>query len=214
MTRWLLITALPLLLASCQESRNKQRAEIRKAFRGFSTAFFATDSTTAANYLSERTYRYYDRIIPLTRNADDARLSALPAIDLFTCLALRHRYSAEELVHLDSRTLVLDAFAQMTFPGGAPHFLDIGEISIREQGRKARAPVLLPPRQWLEGIQVSFVQENGAWKMGLTSVFKELGTRLEPSLTDPSSSRAEMALYHLQMHENEVIGKELLSPSN
>ena len=77
-----------------------------------------------------------------------------------------------------------------------------------------RAAIKSSKCKWLEGIQVSFVQENGAWKMDLTSVFKELGTRLEPSLTDPSSSRAEMALYHLQMHENEVIGKELLSPSN
>lgn len=212
MIKWLWIPVFSLALLSCEESRNKQRNDIRKTFRDFSDAFFARDNTTAAKYISQRTYRYYDRILPIARTADDAGLSTLPTFDLFTCLVLRHRYEPRELEGLDSQTLILDAFSRMTFPGGAPHFLDLGDISVDGEGRTARAPVLLPPGQWQEDIKVTFLRESGTWKMDLTSVFGALGPTIEPSLVDPSSSRAEMALYHLQMHENQVISRELLTP--
>ena len=212
MTKWFCILFLALLPLSCEESRNQQRSDVRKTFQDFSDAFFAGDSTTAAKYISQRTYRYYDRIIPVARNADEAGLSELPALDLFTCVALRHRYPPEELRRLDSRSLVLDSFTRMSFPAGAPHFLDIGNISVADGGQEARAPVLLPPRQWLEDVQVTFVRENLVWKMDLTSVFGALATRIEPNLAHESSSRAEMALHHLQMHENQAIGRALLSP--
>jgi len=213
-TRFLVPLAIGCLLASCGESRNRQRAEVRQVFQKFSDAFFARDGRTASSHLSQRTFVYYDRVIPLARNEDDAGLSALPPLELFSCLALRHRYSPEELTGLDSRNLVLDSFDRMVFPAGAPHFLDIGEIRITTPGVEAIAPVFLPPGEWHEDILVTFRRENGEWKMDLTSVFDALARRIEPHLLDSSSSRAERALYYLQIHENEQIGSELLRPRN
>ncbi len=213
-TRSLVPLAIGCLLASCGESRNRQRAEVRQVFQKFSDAFFARDGRTASSHLSQRTFVYYDRVIPLARNEDDAGLSALPPLELFSCLALRHRYSPEELTGLDSRNLVLDSFDRMVFPAGAPHFLDIGEIRITTPGVEAIAPVFLPPGEWHEDILVTFRRENGEWKMDLTSVFDALARRIEPHLLDSSSSRAERALYYLQIHENEQIGSELLRPRN
>ena len=213
-TRSLVPLAIGCLLASCGESRNRQRAEVRQVFQKFSDAFFARDGRTASSHLSQRTFVYYDRVIPLARNEDDAGLSALPPLELFSCLALRHRYSPEELTGLDSRNLVLNSFDRMVFPAGAPHFLDIGEIRITTPGVEAIAPVFLPPGEWHEDILVTFRRENGEWKMDLTSVFDALARRIEPHLLDSSSSRAERALYYLQIHENEQIGSELLRPRN
>ncbi len=213
-TRFLVPLAIGCLLASCGESRNRQRAEVRQVFQKFSDAFFARDGRTASSHLSQQTFVYYDRVIPLARNEDDAGLSALPPLELFSCLALRHRYSPEELMGLDSRNLVLDSFDRMVFPAGAPHFLDIGEIRITTPGVEAIAPVFLPPGEWHEDILVTFRRENGEWKMDLTSVFDALARRIEPHLLDSSSSRAERALYYLQIHENEQIGSELLRPRN
>ncbi|MBT45358.1 MAG: hypothetical protein VCA40_13335 [Roseibacillus sp.] len=213
-TRSLVPLAIGCLLASCGESRNRQRAEVRQVFQKFSDAFFARDGRTASSHLSQQTFVYYDRVIPLARNEDDAGLSALPPLELFSCLALRHRYSPEELTGLDSRNLVLDSFDRMVFPAGAPHFLDIGEIRITTPGVEAIAPVFLPPGEWHEDILVTFRRENGEWKMDLTSVFDALDRRIEPHLLDSSSSRAERALYYLQIHENEQIGSELLRPRN
>jgi hypothetical protein len=213
-TRFLVPLAIGCLLASCGESRNRQRAEVRQVFQKFSDAFFARDGRTASSHLSQQTFVYYDRVIPLARNEDDAGLSALPPLELFSCLALRHRYSPEELTGLDSRNLVLDSFDRMVFPAGAPHFLDIGEIRITTPGVEAIAPVFLPPGEWHEDILVTFRRENGEWKMDLTSVFDALARRIEPHLLDSSSSRAERALYYLQIHENEQIGSELLRPRN
>ncbi len=213
-TRSLVPLAIGCLLASCGESRNRQRAEVRQVFQKFSDAFFARDGRTASSHLSQQTFVYYDRVIPLARNEDDAGLSALPPLELFSCLALRHRYSPEELTGLDSRNLVLDSFDRMVFPAGAPHFLDIGEIRITTPGVEAIAPVFLPPGEWHEDILVTFRRENGEWKMDLTSVFDALARRIEPHLLDSSSSRAERALYYLQIHENEQIGSELLRPRN
>jgi len=213
-TRSLVPLAIGCLLASCGESRNRQRAEVRQVFQKFSDAFFARDGRTASSHLSQRTFVYYDRVIPLARNEDDAGLSALPPLELFSCLALRHRYSPEELTGLDSRNLVLNSFDRMVFPAGAPHFLDIGKIRITTPGVEAIAPVFLPPGEWHEDILVTFRRENGEWKMDLTSVFDALARRIEPHLLDSSSSRAERALYYLQIHENEQIGSELLRPRN
>ncbi|MCH2063388.1 MAG: hypothetical protein MK194_06650 [Roseibacillus sp.] len=214
-TRHLAILLALLLLASCGESRNKQRADVRKSFRQFSKAFFDRDAGTAAGYLSQRTFAYYDdRVIPLACNEDDAGLSTLPPLDLFSCLALRHRYPPEQLRELDSLKLVLDSFERMVFPAGAPHFLDIGTIRITTPGEEATASVLLAPGEWHEDILVTFRRENGEWKMDLTSVFDALARKIEPHLHDSSLSRAERALYYLQMHENEQIGSELLKPRN
>ncbi len=213
-TRFLAPLAIGFLIASCGESRNRQRAEVRQVFQKFSDAFFARDGRTASSHLSRRTFVYYDRVIPLARNEDGAGLSALPPLDLFSCLALRHRYSPEELTKLDSRKLVLDSFNRMVFPAGAPHFLDIGEIRIITPGVEAIAPVLLPPSEWHEDILVTFNREDGEWKMDLTSVFEALSEKIEPHLRDPSSSRAERALHYLRIHENEQIGSELLKPRN
>ena len=99
-TRPLLLLLL-LLLGSCEESRNQQRAEIRKSFQHFSEAFFDRDGKTAINHLSENTFLYYDRIIPLARHEDDAGLSNLPPVDLLACISLRHRYPPGELKNLD-----------------------------------------------------------------------------------------------------------------
>ncbi len=177
-TRFLVPLAIGCLLASCGESRNRQRAEVRQVFQKFSDAFFARDGRTASSHLSQQTFVYYDRVIPLARNEDDAGLSALPPLELFSCLALRHRYSPEELTGLDSRNLVLDSFDRMVFPAGAPHFLDIGEIRITTPGVEAIAPVFLPPGEWHEDILVTFRRENGEWKMDLTSVFDALARRI------------------------------------
>jgi len=212
--RFLASLAIAFLLSSCGDSRNRQRSEIRQVFQEFSDAFFARDGETAARYLSQRTFAYYDRVIPLARNEDGAGLSALPPLDLFSCLTLRYRYSPEELSKLDSRKLVLDSFNRMVFPAGAPHFLDIGKIKITTPGVKAIASVFLPPGEWHEDILVTFSREDGEWKMDLTSVFEALSGKTEPHLRDPSSSRAERALHYLQIHENEQIGSELLRPRN
>ena len=213
-TRFLAPLTIGFLLSSCGESRNRQRSEVRQVFQKFSEAFFARDGRTASRHLSQQTFAYYDRVIPLARNEDDVGLSALPPLELFSCLALRHRYSPEELMGPDSRNLVLDAFDRMVFPAGAPHFLDIGEIRITSPGVEATAPVFLPPGEWHEDILVTFNRENGEWKMDLTSVFEALSGKIEPHLRDPSSSRAERALHYLRIHENEQIGSELLRPRN
>ncbi len=213
-TRLLAALLALLLLASCGESRNKQRADVRKSFRQFSKAFFARDAGTAASYLSQRTFTYYDRIIPLACNEDDAGLSTLPPLELFSCLALRHHYPPEKLKELDSLKLLLDSFDRMAFPAGAPHFLDIGSVRITTPGEEASAAVFLAPGEWHEDVLVTFRRENGEWKMDLTSVFDALAGKIEPHLHDSSSSRAERALYYLQMHENEQIGTELLKPRN
>ena len=203
---------LILLLSSCGESRNKQRAEVRQTFHQFREAFFARDAGTAASYLSQRTFDYYERVISLACNEDDAGLSTLPPLELFSCLVLRHRYPGEKLRRLDSRNLVLESFDRMVFPAGAPHFLDIGPIRIITPGEEAAASVLLAPDEWHEDVLVTFRRENGEWKMDLTSVFDALAGKIEPHLRNSSSSRAERALYYLQMHENEQIGSELLRP--
>ncbi len=209
----LLLPVLPLLLlCACEESRNQQRAGIRKSFQDFSKAFFGRDGKSAINHLSKNTFLYYDRIIPLARYQDDAGLSNLPPVDLLACLSLRHRYSARELRSINSRKIVLDALDRMTFPAGAPHFLGIGDIRITIPGKQAIAPVLLAPGEWHQDIKVSFVKENGEWKIDPTSIFPAMAGRIEPHLLDPTVSRAEKALYYLEIHENEHIGRELLSP--
>ncbi len=210
--RSLLLLFPLLLLGSCEESRNQQRAGIRKSFRDFSEAFFGRDGKTAINHLSRNTFLYYDRIIPLARHQDDAGLSKLPPVDLLACLSLRHRYPPGELRSLNSRKIVLDAFDRMTFPAGAPHFLGIGDIRITIPGKEAIAPVLLAPGEWHQDIKVSFVRENGEWKIDPTSIFGAMADRLEPHLLNPTASRAEKALYYLEIHENEHIGSELLTP--
>ena len=201
-----------LLLSSCGESRNKQRIEVRQVFHKFREAFFARDAETAAGYLSQQTFDYYERVIPLACNEDDAGLSRLPPLELFSCLVLRHRYPGEQLRTLDSHQLVLDSFDGMVFPAGAPHFLDIGSIRIITPGEEAAASVLLPPGEWHEDVRVTFHREDGEWRMDLTSVFDALSRKIEPHLYDPASSRAERALHYLQIHENEQIGSELLKP--
>jgi hypothetical protein len=108
--------------------------------------------------------------------------------------------------------IVREAFDSMTFPGGAPHFLDIGEILIRKSGEEAAATVFLAPGEKHDEALVSFIREDGMWKVDLTSVFEVLSTRLEPYLKDPTASRAERALHYLQIHENHQIGGEILQP--
>ena len=208
-----LVAAFSLvLLSSCEESPNKQRADIRASFMGFSRSFYTGKGEQALDYISRETFRYYDRLLPQLRHADERQLSALPPFALFACLSLRHRYEPEELETIDSRTIIRNAFDSMTFPGGAPHFLDIGEILIRNSGEQALATVFLAPGEKHESARVSFIWENGTWKMDFTSVFSVLATRLEAHLTHPSASRAERALHYLQIHENQQIGAEILQP--
>ena len=207
----ILLTAA-MLVGGCEESRNKQRSEIRETFKAFRAAFSDQEGKQAASYLSKNTFDYYNRLLPLARNADDAQLSELPAVDLLACLSLRHRYSSDELRHLDAQKLVAQAFSDLRFPAEAPNILDIGDITIVTEGEKALATVNLAPNEWHEDLQISFLRENGQWKIDYTVMFPAIAKGLEESLADPSQSRAEMALYFLQMHENEQIDRTLLSP--
>ena len=146
------------LLSSCEESLNKQRAEIRLSFLEFSRAFYARRGEEALRYVSRRTFDYYERLLPHLLNADEKRLSDLPPFALFACLSLRHKYSPEELNTTNSRMIVQKAFDSMTFPGGAPHFLDIGEILIRKSGEEAAATVFLAPGEKHDEALVSFIR--------------------------------------------------------
>ena len=201
-----------IFLPSCGESLNKQRAEIRLSFSNFSQAFYARRGEEALLYVSHRTFDYYDRLLRHLLTADEKRLSDLPPFALFACLSLRHKYSPEELNTTTSRMIVREAFDSMPFPGGAPHFLDIGEILIRKPGEEAAATVFLAPGEKHDEALVSFIREDGMWKVDLTSVFEVLSTRLEPYLKDPTASRAQRALHYLQIHENHQIGGEILQP--
>ena len=54
-----LVAALSfLLLTSCNESANKQRADIRASFLGFSRAFYAGEGEQALAYISRKTFEY------------------------------------------------------------------------------------------------------------------------------------------------------------
>ena len=59
------------LLSSCGESLNKQRTEIRLSFLEFSQAFYAQRGEEALHYISQRTFDYYDRLLPHLLNADE-----------------------------------------------------------------------------------------------------------------------------------------------
>ena len=201
-----------IFLSSCGESLNKQRAEIRLSFSNFSRAFYERRGEEALLYVSHRTFDYYDRLLPHLLTADEKRLSGLPPFALFACLSLRHKYSPEELNTTTSRMIVREAFDSMTFPGGAPHFLDIGEILIRKSGEEAVATVFLAPGEKHGDALVSFVWEGGMWKVDLTSIFAVLSPQLEQYLKDPAASRAQRALHYLQIHENDRIGGEILQP--
>ena len=201
-----------ILLCSCEDSLNKQRSEIRLSFFGFSQAFYARKGEEALPFVSRRTFDYYDRLLPDLLFADEKRLSELPPFALFACLALRYEYRLEELKTMTGRMIVREAFNSMTFPGGAPHFLDIGEILIRKSGEEATATVFLAPGEKHDGALVSFIREDGMWKVDLTSVFEGLSSQLEAYLKDPTASRAERALHYLQVHENRQIGGEILQP--
>ena len=209
---WLIGVFGLVLLSSCGESLNKQRAEIRASFSEFSQAFYARRGEEALRYVSKRTFDYYDRLLPHLRNADERGLSDLPPFALFACLSLRHKYDSEDLATTNSRRIVQEAFDSMTFPGGAPHFLDIGEILIRKSGEEAVATVFLAPGEKHGDALVSFVWEGGMWKVDLTSIFAVLSPQLEQYLKDPAASRAQRALHYLQIHENDRIGGEILQP--
>jgi len=137
---------------------------IKSNFAKYNKAISAQNGKEAVNYVDHKTIAYYDKILNFAKTSDSAKVSQLPLLDKLTVLVLRNQLTKQEIKSFDGKTFLAYSFDnRMNKSTG----FDLGEITIK--ANNAKAQITIGDKSSTEYIE--FNQEDGLWKIDLTSVF-------------------------------------------
>lgn len=148
---------------------------VREVFEKYKEAVLASKGDDAVKYVDTNTIRYFDRILNDVKTADSASLVRKSLVDRLMIFTIRHKAAADDIAAFDGRQLFVYAINTGIVAKNAIQNNGVGEIRI--DGNKANGQFIFFGQK--APFHFEFNNEEGQWKMDLTSVFPmtEVGIR-------------------------------------
>jgi hypothetical protein len=156
-----------LVNSSVAYGQKKQEKAVRACFDGYKEAISNEKGEKAASFVDNHTIAYYTDILTLVRQADSASVQALSISDKLMVLMIRHRTAKHDMLTFSGRDLFVFAVnegmvGKSNLPGAT-----IGEVTFKGASAEGQFVHQGQPSPFSFG----FNQENGKWKIDLTSIF-------------------------------------------
>lgn len=153
------------LAYSC--SNNLDEELIKQSFQTYKKSVLSDNGTAAADVVDKRTINHYERLLKLTLSADSTSLEALPLMDKFFVLAIRHTIDPDSILRMTGRGLFIHAINEGMIGKEGAMKLNIDNITIENDF--AVAEFTTDGKN--TGIKIYFYKDSGKWKFDLSSFF-------------------------------------------
>jgi len=156
------------LSAKTEAGKNSStEKKVQDCFAGYKSAILNDKGEEAAEFVDSRTIKYYSDILEKTKNADSTTVNELNIMDRLMVFSVRHRTPKEDILSFDGKQLLVYAIKEGMVGKSSVANNEIGEISIDEQFAKGQLVAYGTPAP----AYFHFYEEDGAWKIDLTSIF-------------------------------------------
>lgn len=207
---FLLITSIS---SFAQDVDNK---EIHDVFFKYKKALQESNGFEAVTHITNSTLTYYDDMVIASLTMDSVKVRALPTIDRYNVLAIRHTIPAREVFKMQGRDLFVYLMSKglsdknsMLYNKASMQDEHLGDITVSENGISAivqfaqcKLPICL----------IRFDKENGIWKMDLSSFFKGANTMINIRMKNLGLTTDEYILQALEAFSGKKPGNTIWKP--
>jgi len=184
-----LIVLLTVQMACGQKS---EEIQVRKSFDNYKSAILNDKGDEAIKYVDNRTIKYYNDILELTKTADSSKIETLSILDKLMVFTIRHRTSTEDILNFNGKSLLVYAIKNGMVGKNSVANNSIGEVTVENDFAKG---------QFVSNGQKApfffhFYKEDGLWKVDLTSVFP-VSTMAFRKMADESGQEQNEFLFSL-----------------
>jgi hypothetical protein len=163
-----------------------EAARVHTTFANYRRAMNTCDGSLARQSVSESTISYYAKLRGSALWAPDSQLNSMTLYDQVTVLLLRYRVPAFHLREMTGADL-FEHLVDQGWAGKGATALRIGKVKI--SGASASAPALKNGKP--VGVDFSFVNEGGSWKLDLLPLLDFVEREMEAQLYKRGLSRDE-----------------------
>lgn len=194
-----LLRWLPLLvgIAAAPSSAQDAEAEIRAVFEAYRTAAIEQDGDAAAEAVSASSLAASARHVALALDADSATVAALPLVDRYTVLAMRHRVAPDTLRAFDGRAAYAYGIRNGWTDGLALRLVSLGDVTVR--GDSATATVLVADVPQPDATPFPFVRTDGRWRLDVARMAIEAAGEFRDMVAASGMADDAFILYALRM---------------
>lgn len=185
-----------------------QEKEIHKCFEEYKSAILKEKGNEAVGKVSKSTIAYYEKSRVEALEADSATVANLTVIDKIMVLTLRSKMSANELSAMNGRTLFEYSVDQGMVGKNSVANGSIGEIKMK--GENAEGYIAINGE--VSPIFFLFSQENGEWKIDLTSVFDVSNEGMKQMIDATGYAENDYVIMVLQMATGAELSSSIWQP--
>jgi len=182
--------------------------KVRDCFAGYKSAILNDKGEEAVEFVDSRTIKYYSNILEKTKNADSTEIEDLNVMNKLMVFTVRHRTSKEDVLSFDGKRLLVYAIKEGMVGKSSVANIEIGELSIDEQFAKGQLIANGTPAP----AYFHFYEEDGAWKIDLTSIFPTATQAFQQMLDESGEDENEYLFMLLEMVTGEKPNENIWKP--
>lgn len=187
-----------------------QEKEIQKCFEEYKSAILKEKGKEAVEKVSQSTIAYYEKSRVDALKADSATVANFNVIDKIMVLTLRAKISANELSSMNGSSLFEYSVDQGMVGKNSVANGSIGEIKMK--GESAEGYVAINGE--VSPIFFLFTQENGEWKIDLTSIFDVTNQGMQQIISATGYAENDYVVMVLQMATGAELSSSIWQPLN
>jgi len=195
-------------LSAKTEINSSPEKKIQDCFEGYKSAILNDKGGEAVEFVDSRTIKYYSDILEKTKNADSTEIENLNAMDKLLVFSVRHRTSKEDILSFDGKQLLVYAIKEGMIGKDGVASTKIGDLSIDEQFAKGQLIANGTPAP----AYFHFYEEEGAWKIDLTSLFPVANEAFQQMLDESGEDENEFFFMLLEMITGKKPNEEIWQP--
>jgi hypothetical protein len=157
-----------------------KNSAIQKAFDNYKSAVLNNNGEEAVRYINNKTLEYYGYILDKVKTANKSEVNKLSIFYKITILSIRHRIPKEEILSFDNRKLFIYLINHEMV--GKSSFAENSIAQIIITGNFALAKILAGDK--LSPYSLQFQNENGQWKIDLTSLSPLVSVEIEKKMKE------------------------------
>ncbi len=195
MKKYILLLIISFGIFQTQAQTKGEKKAVKQCFQNYKEAILNEEGSKAVEFLSERTIKYYDKILNLSLHADSTKLVSMGLMDRFMIFALRHRTSPQDLRSFDGKRTLIYAIEKGMIGKNSVARNTIGDVDIEGDNAEGQALVNKMPTP----VIFSFYKEANNWKLDLTSIFEATEKGFTKLIENQDKEENEFLLYILEL---------------
>ncbi len=198
-----------LLLPATKSLAQKSDAElIKQCFNQYKDAILNDKGEEAIQYVDDKTIKYYEGILGLTKNADSTQLENTGLLDKFIVLAVRHRVDREKILSFDGEGLLVYAIENGMVGKNGVVGTSLGEVTVFKEFAKAQ----IIANGETAPYYFHFYKNRGDWKLNLTSLFSLATAAFKNIIAESGKSDNDFFFQILEMMNGKKVSNKIWKP--